>query len=219
MSLLNLDSQRGAGGRKYPLKYVLGFGLVVAAIGIGTTLASTTSISINNNQTVEFGQGVTQTVFCGGSEHKVTITPVARFLPGTGEVADKWLLDTLEVSNISKDCVGKDFILQNYNKDAAPTPWVTDVAWTGSEGAGDPENANIIAVHYVSVPGLSLTRSARDYRRPSSAAISVDANDTDSNEGRFTIYFESANTVLSGSIGKITIETQDDTFGAEHPEA
>ena len=219
MSLLNLDNQRGAGGRKYPLKYVLGFGLVVAAIGIGTTLASTTSISINNNQTVEFGQGVTQTVFCGGSEHKVTITPVARFVPGSGEVRDKWLLDTLEVSNISEDCVGKDFILQNYNKDSVLTPWVTSVAWTGSEGAGDPENANILAVHYVDVPGLSLTRSARDYRRPSDADISVDATGINSDEGRFTIYFDSANTVLSGSIGKITIETQDDTFGAEHPEA
>jgi hypothetical protein len=219
MSLLNLDNNRGLGGRKYPLKYVLGFGLVIAAVGIGTTLASTTSISINNNQTVEFGQGATQTVFCGGTEHKVTITPVARFLPGTGEVADKWVLDTLEVSNIADDCIGKDFILQNFNKEAVATPWATSVNWTGAEGSGEPVDANIVAVHYVDVPGLSLSRSARDYRRPNPLEISVDADAINTDTGRFTIYFDTANTVLSSSIGKITIETQDDTFGAAHPEA
>ncbi|CAB4875752.1 unannotated protein [freshwater metagenome] len=125
----------------------------------------------------------------------------------------------MEVSNIAKDCVGKAFILQNYNKESAATPWVTSVAWTGSEGSGAPQDADILAVHYVDVPGLSLTRSARDYRRPNPADISADADGLTSDQGRFTIYFDSANTVLSGSIGKITVETQDDTFGAEHPEA
>lgn len=200
------------------MKYVLGVGVVVAMIGIGTTLASTTSISINGNNTVEFGQGVTQTVFCGGTEHKVTVTPVARFVPGTGGEGheDKWLIDTLEVSNIAEDCVGKDFVLQDYNKDGALTPWAIDVRVDGSEQLAD---ATTLAVHYVANAGLSLSRSATDYRRPNPADIDVSATGTEADGGSFLIIFGTEKAALSSSIGKITIETQDDTFGDAHPES
>ena len=75
MSLLNLNSPAGQTPRgKKSLKMWMGAGLVVAVLGIGSTFAA--DININQNDTTEFGQGVTQTVFCGGEE-SVTVSPIS----------------------------------------------------------------------------------------------------------------------------------------------
>ena len=56
MSILDLGTgpSRPSVGKK-STRIFLGFGLLVAVIGIGSTFAST--ISINANQDIEFGQG------------------------------------------------------------------------------------------------------------------------------------------------------------------
>jgi len=75
MSLLNLNSPAGQTPRgKKSLKMWMGAGLVVAVLGIGSTFAA--DININQNETTEFGQGVTQTVYCGGEE-SVTVSPIS----------------------------------------------------------------------------------------------------------------------------------------------
>jgi hypothetical protein len=59
----------------------MGFGLVIAVLGIGSTFAA--SININGGQDTEFGQGVTQTVFCGDSADDptvITVTPISAFV-------------------------------------------------------------------------------------------------------------------------------------------
>jgi hypothetical protein len=59
----------------------MGFGLVIAVLGIGSTFAA--NIQINNDETSEFGQGVTQTVFCGDSADDptvITVTPISAFV-------------------------------------------------------------------------------------------------------------------------------------------
>ena len=78
MSLLNLNSPAGRGprGRKSSRAW-MGFGLVIAVLGIGSTFAA--NIQINNDETSEFGQGVTQTVYCG-SDQEVTIAPISAFV-------------------------------------------------------------------------------------------------------------------------------------------
>ena len=78
MSLLNLNSPAGRGprGRKSSRAW-MGFGLVIAVLGIGSTFAA--NIQINNDETSEFGQGVTQTVFCGGDQ-EVTIAPISTYV-------------------------------------------------------------------------------------------------------------------------------------------
>lgn len=78
MSLLNLNTSAGRGPRsKKSLKMFMGAGLLVAVLGIGSTLAS--DIILNGPElTTEFGQGVTQTVYCGGDE-SVTITPLSSY--------------------------------------------------------------------------------------------------------------------------------------------
>jgi hypothetical protein len=55
----------------------MGFGLVIAVLGIGSTFAA--NIQINNDETSEFGQGVTRTVYCGGDQ-EVTIAPISAYV-------------------------------------------------------------------------------------------------------------------------------------------
>jgi hypothetical protein len=55
----------------------MGLGLIIAVLGIGSTFAA--NIQINNDETSEFGQGVTRTVYCGGEE-EVTIAPISTYV-------------------------------------------------------------------------------------------------------------------------------------------
>jgi hypothetical protein len=55
----------------------MGFGLVIAVLGIGSTFAA--SININGGQDAEFGQGRTRTVFCG-VDQEVTIAPISTYV-------------------------------------------------------------------------------------------------------------------------------------------
>jgi hypothetical protein len=55
----------------------MGFGLIIAVLGIGSTFAA--SININGGQDTEFGQGSTRTVFCGGDQ-EVTIAPFSTYV-------------------------------------------------------------------------------------------------------------------------------------------
>jgi hypothetical protein len=55
----------------------MGFGLVIAVLGIGSTFAA--SININGGQDTEFGQGSTRTVYCGGDQ-EVTIAPISTYV-------------------------------------------------------------------------------------------------------------------------------------------
>jgi hypothetical protein len=78
MSILNLNTPQGnrSGGKK-SVKMWLGAGLLVAVLGIGSTLAANITLNSPGGKT-EFGQGVTQTVYCGGST-SVTITPISAY--------------------------------------------------------------------------------------------------------------------------------------------
>ena len=79
MSILNLNTSAGRDPRsKKSLKMWMGAGLLVAVLGIGSTLAA--NITLNSpSGTTEFGQGVTQTVYCGG-DTSVTITPLSTYV-------------------------------------------------------------------------------------------------------------------------------------------
>ena len=78
MSILNLNAPQGRGpiGKK-KTKIWMGVGLLAAVLGFGSTFAA--SITLNQpGGTTEFGQGVTQTVYCGGDQ-SVTITPLSSY--------------------------------------------------------------------------------------------------------------------------------------------
>jgi hypothetical protein len=78
MSLLNLNSPTGRSPRgKKSSRVWMGFGLIIAVLGLGSTFAA--SININGGQDAEFGQGRTRTVFCGGDQ-EVTIAPISTYV-------------------------------------------------------------------------------------------------------------------------------------------
>ena len=80
MSILNLNSSAGRDPRsKKSSKMWMGAGLLVAVLGIGSTLAA--NITINSPEgTSEFGQGVTQTIYCGAEEGAtVKVTPASSY--------------------------------------------------------------------------------------------------------------------------------------------
>ncbi len=95
MSLLDLNSGKGSSPRmKRGVKLWIGAGLVAAVVGIGSTLAS--NITLNSGNTTEFGQGVAQTIFCGGSSADVMVTPISSYVNsetqrGHAAVASVWV--------------------------------------------------------------------------------------------------------------------------------
>jgi hypothetical protein len=95
MSILNLNAPQGRGpAGKKSVKLWMGVGLLAAVLGFGSTLAA--NISINNSNQSEFGQGLTQTVYCGSENStKITVTPISAFVnsinvPGSDAVAPTW---------------------------------------------------------------------------------------------------------------------------------
>jgi hypothetical protein len=81
MSLLNLNSpqERNPRGKKSSRVW-MGFGLIIAVLGLGSTFAA--NININSNRDSEFGQGLTQTVYCGENDEgeSITVTPISAFV-------------------------------------------------------------------------------------------------------------------------------------------
>ena len=97
MEILDLGSEGEESPRKQKgnkkLKAAVGIGGLAAVTGIGSTFAA--NISLNNDQAVEFGQGVTQTVAC--DEDGFTINPVTRY----NNSLSKFVIDYVEITGIN----------------------------------------------------------------------------------------------------------------------
>lgn len=74
------------------LSSAVGISGVAAITGLGSTFAA--NISLNNDQAVEFGQGVTQTVAC--DSNGFTINPVTRY----DNAHSKFRIDYVEITGI-----------------------------------------------------------------------------------------------------------------------
>jgi len=193
----------------------LGFGLLIAVIGIGSTFAST--ISINSGQDIEFGQGVQQSIFCGGTK-SITVTPFSTYA-NRDDNDTTFGLTGIKVSEIPDDCSGKNFVIKVYGANGIATPLVlarnngstvlmplANVWWAN----GCPESdAECDQSDYVLDDGQAfLSISSADYA-PAGELATVD-----SSPDSFTVFFAS-NPTSSNSVNKISIETQDDVFGLE----
>lgn len=84
---------------------------VVAGFFFQTTLAA--NIGLTSNGSTEFGQGVQQTIFCGGNSAVVTISPSLSYVNATG--AGTSYVSAVDVSGIPAECDGVDFTLQAYD--------------------------------------------------------------------------------------------------------
>jgi hypothetical protein len=115
--------------RKAPL-ILAGIGLIALVPVIGSTFAANIGIGSGN---IEFGQGSQRTVSCDDS---VTVTPAARFIPGSGATADSWDL-SIDVTDINADyCEGKTFTVTTWggagDANSSQDTWVFTL--TGSSG-------------------------------------------------------------------------------------
>ena len=109
MSILNLNTPQGQGpAGKKKVKIWMGVGLLVAVLGIGSTFAA--NITLNSpGGTTEFGQGVTQSVYCGGN-NSVTVTPFSTY-QNTIKNADTPAVDTVTANiTVLNNSYGRDEI-------------------------------------------------------------------------------------------------------------
>ncbi len=102
--------------KKTRVKVAVGIGSLAAITGLGSTLAA--SISLNEGDPVEFGQGVAITAACNG-DVDITFTPNSEYSPDEG----KFLLSSFTLSGINTavtdpytgiGCAGKVLIIRAY---------------------------------------------------------------------------------------------------------
>ncbi len=249
MSILNLNGPSGRSARSpRVVKVWVGIGLLVAVLGIGSTLAA--NITINVGPSTEFGQGVQRTVYCGsGAQYPITVTPISSYSnPAPEDIAQaaqsadptasesaaagSFYLSGIQVSDIDQACSGIDFAVSVYDNQGTPHPLVIagsvvnpTVYWIDgcpsflstsqcvkakiikSDLSRDINNRGAL---------LSLDRTSYIDAKPYATVIS--------RAGSFTINFPTKDAsgnplntapIASDSVGKIVIETQNDTFGLE----
>ena len=214
MSILDLGngpSRPSASGKSK--KAILGLGLLVAVLGIGSTLAST--ISINANQSIEFGQGVQKSIYCGDGERKsITVTPVSVF---SNSETGTFGLSKIQVSDIPDECSDMNFVVKVYNAsspdeqilayNSAGRFSVANVWWTIGCTENEP-NCRLRGSDLAE--GKALLAATAD-GLPLEAGLASVAEDSSSG---FTISLLSGR-LPSNDVRKIVIETQEDTFGFE----
>ena len=216
MSILDLGTgpSRPSVGKK-STRIFLGFGLLVAVIGIGSTFAST--ISINANQDIEFGQGVERTVFCGG-EKSITVTPISSFANSSD--LGTFGLTGITVSDIPEECSDRNFIIKVYD-DVNATPRILSKngdgendskmnlvnVWWAAGCPGDDNASTCRLADYDTEDGVALlSKSTELFLSPGELA------DIDNTNNSFTVIFN-RNPLSTNEVKKVVIETQNDSFG------
>jgi len=98
---------------KKPLKLILGAGVLVGALALGSTFAA--NINLNGNNNVEFGQGVVTTAAC--DPDGITVTPFSTFINASPSAspAARFELGSIVFSGIDTTaCDGKTFTIKAF---------------------------------------------------------------------------------------------------------
>ena len=172
-------------------------GVLVAMMGMSTTLAGT--ISIGTNSRVEFGQGVVATAAC---DSDVTITPVSSFdATGAGNSGNgTFTIETVTVSRLAggsetgtANCLGKVLKLTAYD-----------------------ENDSVVTFNGQSTATLMIPCTGSDantntnYTKNNSSFTIQSASGMDGSSGIISLGF---GTYLSNSVTRFTLESSDYTSG------
>ena len=244
MSLLNLNGPAGKAPRsKNSSRAWMGIGLVIAVLGIGSTFAS--SITINSGADTEFGQGVQRTVYCGGDNVSLKVTPISSYKNKSGSTTDPagtFYINAIKVSDIPAACDGVNFVVSLYNTtaDSSALPIATSTAVTFTSPA----------VYWrTAATSVGTTALNTTYKGPSGNSSSSGCQATtsskftgNSNTGAllsasrsayvdpctvayltvksntFQINIKSGTGITNSDIvtaGRIVIETQEDAFGVD----
>ena len=242
MSILNLNGPSGRSPRSpRVVKVWVGIGLLVAVLGIGSTLAA--NITINGGPSTEFGQGVQRTVYCGsGASYPITVTPISSYsnpspqdmavhgddpVASASAAAGSFYLSGIQVSEIDPACSGIDFVVSVYDNQGTDTPLViagdlTNPAVYWIDGCpsflSDPSDTRCAAAGITtSTRGALLSADRTSFLGTAFATVTTIPRTNDGLHG-FTINIPTNLTNLpikSDLVGKIVIETQNDTFGLD----
>ena len=228
MELLKFsDSPKSSGRRKNPAGFI-GAGIMVAVMGLSSTLAGTIAIGTNNR--VEFGQGVVTTAAC---DTAITLTPASTFVPSNTPGADTFTVTSISLSGIggstagvdNSGCLGKVFEIrafagtQELSITKGGVNYVAVTVTVPSKESGAANEANYKAQLYAYASGST---SVLDTVSPTTVSITATAEEGDSTAGyvadaasatagaRFTI----SGFTISPSVTKITVESRSPRSGA-----
>jgi len=229
LSILNLGGAEPSSPiKKNSKKVLLGIGLIVAVLGVGSTLAST--ITLGTNNTREFGQGVERTVFCGGSEQTIQVIPTSEFVNSDSvESAGSFSIQSIAVTNIPEKCSGVDFIISAYGTSSSSDSEGGSGAQTSAPNPSAPisllsgdSSQTLLNVWWLKksescperlsgcggVPAAAVSAIRDDYQNISSDLVTLGVDGTS-----FVIHFQNGSGISTDSLNKIVVETQDDVIG------
>jgi len=89
--------------------------VLVGTLYLNGTFAA--NITLSSGNSIEFGQGVIQTVACAGSPVDLKVTPYSSFINSPG--AGAHYLDSVKVSGIPNECNNKDFTIAAFGNSSS----------------------------------------------------------------------------------------------------
>jgi hypothetical protein len=211
----------------------MGIGLVIAVLGVGSTLASTITINGGTNQ--EFGQGVQRTVYCGGNK-EIIVTPVSSYLnvaepmpsesesespsrqsesespsPSESDLAGTFYLSGIKVSEVPRECSGVNFVFSVYDQEGGATPIVIstrgglEISTPTVYWYDNPDDTTSVANY-----GGLLSYDRTTYR-PAIEQMNLTVLPAVRDKGAFTITFSGGDLYPPiNKVGRIVVETQND---------
>jgi hypothetical protein len=213
MELLKFsDSPKSSRRGKNPAAFI-GAGIMVAVMGLSSTLAGT--ISINSGSAVEFGQGIVSTAACDSS---VKVTPLSEY----DYTSNAFTVSSVTISNIGftdpanpstnadgRGCKGQVLELRAYNSAGVLLPFYADTVTTLALNFKVPTDT-VTATSFTK--GMynvqdELTDGASTASPTlvvNSGAISSVATDTDANALSVTL----GGLKLSSTVVRLTLESR-----------
>ena len=171
-------------------------GVLVAMMGMSTTLAGTITISGGR---VEFGQGIVTTAACDGT---IGLTPATTFNSAVG-ASDSFTVTELTLDSITvatavgsgEGCLGKWFTIKAYEGKENAIPL------TFTSGGSSAKGLQI----QIPATGADVQGNWGTDKNPSGISIKTIANWSGGTNGTVTI----SNFVLSSDVTRFTIESSD----------
>lgn len=165
-------------------------GVLVAMMGMSTTLAGT--ITINTNGAVEFGQGLVTTAACDST---INVTPSSTFSTAN----DTFTVSKLTLSDIGSGCYGKYLKITAYDSAGTALNWTTGGTTGGFVNfliPSDSSTANTVG-------NWSFASASSSYTATLTFADAATWGSSTSSNGTIAI----ATMSMPNSVTRITIES------------
>ena len=221
MELLKFnDAPKNTRRGKNPAGFI-GAGIMVAVMGLSSTLAGT--ITLNAGQTVEFGQGVVNTAACDSS---IKLTPTSSFDGDTFTVSGLTIEQIgLSTSDEGRGCKGQVLEVRAYSGTTI-SPFFTDTASTrvmtifiaDTDTAGYFEtNTALYKVRFYDLSNEGVVQ----FSNQASASVSLAGSVPTTTDDSSTVGVKIAITQLklSPTITKFTVESRAPRTSISSPES